>query len=427
MKKISLGKYLGKDVELSFDGEEVSTDGGLLLIDKINKDLNLTDKLSNTIDDTRDQDIIKHTVKDMLKQRVYGLVAGYEDLNDHKHLSKDSLLKLISKKSKNLASSSTLCRLEQMSNPTIKDQDILVTSFIESYDTPPESICLDFDPTDVVLYGDQESKHYHGYYKDYCYLPLIVTCGDHILAAYLRTSSGDGAKNVLGILSLLVKRIRKDWPDVEITFRADCGLCRDRTLTWCEKNNVYYIVGIPGNATLYKETEIITDLLQKEYSIYEQDQKVYTDFPYQAGSWESQRRVISKIEQSYRGSNIRFIVTNKDGSAKDLYTKEYCKRGDMENRIKELQGDLFADRLSCHKYKSNQFRMLLSAVAYTLVLRLKLLIKDNVTPYCSTIRLKLIKVATIIRTNTRKVYIQISKSFPYLDLFKKALKELEFG
>lgn len=427
MEKISLGKHLGKDVELSFDGEEVSTDGGLLLIDKINKDLNITDKLANTIDDTRDQEMIKHTVKDMLKQRIYGLVAGYEDLNDHKHLSKDSLLKLISKKSKNLASTSTLCRLEQMSNPTIKDQDILVTSFIESYDNPPKSICLDFDPTDVILYGDQESKHYNGYYKDYCYLPLIVTCEDHILTAYLRTSSGDGAKNVLGILSLLVKRIRKDWPDTEITFRADCGLCRDKTLTWCEKNNVNYIVGIPGNANLYKETEVITDLLQKQYSIYEQDQKVYTDFPYQAGSWEKQRRVISKIEQNYRGSNIRFIVTNKDGSAKDLYTKDYCKRGDMENRIKELQGDLFAGRLSCHKYKSNQFRMLLSAVAYTLVLRLKLMMKDTVTPYCSTVRLKLIKVATIIRTNTRKVYIQISKNFPYLDLFKKALKQLEFG
>ena len=151
----------------------------------------------------------------------------------------------------------------------------------------------------------------------------------------MRTSSGDGVKNVLGILSLLVKRIRKDWPNTKITFRSDCGLCRDRTLTWCEKNNVYYIVGIPGNATLYKETEVITDLLQKQYSIYEQDQKVYTDFPYQAGTWESQRRVIS--EQNYRGSNIRFIVTNKDGSAKDLYTKEYCKRGDMENRIKELR------------------------------------------------------------------------------------------
>ena len=336
-------------------------------------------------------------------------------------------MKLISKKSKDLASPSTLCRLEQMSNPTIKDQDILVTSFIESYDTPPKSICLDFDPTDVVLYGDQESKHYNGYYKDYCYLPLIFTCGDHILTAYLRTSSGDGAKNVLGILSLLVKRIRKDWPNTEITFRADCGLCRDRTLTWCEKNNLNYIVGILGNANLYKETEVITDLLQKQYSIYEQDQKVYTDFPYQAGSWEKQRRVISKIEQNYRGSDIRFIVTNKDGSAKDLYTKDYCKRGDMENRIKELQGDLFADRLSCHKYKSNQFRMLLSAVAYTLVLRLKILLKDTVTPYSSTVRLKLIKVATMIRTNTRKVYLQISKNFPYLDLFKKALKELEFG
>ena len=428
MEKLSLGKHFNKDIELSFDGETVSTDGGLVLVDKINKELKLTDKLSATIDDTRDQSQITHTMADLVKQRVYGIVAGYEDVNDHKQLRKDILLKILSNKSDDLGSPSTICRLEQMASPTIKDQEILVESFINSYKQPPESICLDFDPTDVTLYGDQEFKKYHGYYKDYCYLPLIVTCNNHLLVAYLRTSAGDGAKHVLGVLNLLVKRIRKDWPNVKITFRADSGLCRNKTLKWCEKNYVEYIVGLAGNSRLYDETEVIVDLLAKDYAIYQEAQKVYTDFEYQAGSWDVQRRVISKIEYNNYGTNIRFVVTNNNQlSAQQIYQDEYCKRGDMENRIKEFQGDLFADRLSCHKYKSNQFRMLLSAVAYTLMLKMKNLINDSVIPYCGTIRLKLIKVATIIRTNSRKVYIQVSKNFPHLDLFKKALQKLGFG
>tara|TARA_Y100001954_G_C15754619_1_gene575602 strand:- start:124 stop:1410 length:1287 start_codon:yes stop_codon:yes gene_type:complete len=428
MEKVSLGKHFKKDIELSFDGEEVSTDGGLLLVDKINKELRLTDQLSATINDTRVQSQITHTISELVKQRVYGIAAGYEDLNDHKQLRKDTLLKLLSNNPDDLGSPSTLCRLEKMANPTIKDQDILVTDFLNSYKQPPESICLDFDPTDVILYGDQEFKKYHGYYKDYCYLPLIVTCNNHLLVAYLRTSSGDGAKHVLGVLNLLVKRIRKDWPGVQITFRSDSGLCRDRTLRWCEKNNVEYIVGLTGNSRLYGETEVVIDLLAKDYAIYEQSQKVYTEFEYQAGSWDVDRRVISKIEYNNYGTNIRFVVTNNTQlSAQQIYQDEYCKRGDMENRIKEFQGDLFADRLSCHRYKSNQFRMLLSAVAYTLMLKMKNLINDSVIPYCGTVRLKLIKVATIIRTNSRKVYIQVSKNFPYLDLFKKAVQKLGFG
>ena len=166
MEKLSLGKHFNKDIELSFDGETVSTDGGLVLVDKINKELKLTDKLSATIDDTRDQSQITHTMADLVKQRVYGIVAGYEDVNDHKQLRKDILLKILSNKSDDLGSPSTICRLEQMASPTIKDQEILVESFINSYKQPPESICLDFDPTDVTLYGDQEFKKYHGYYKD---------------------------------------------------------------------------------------------------------------------------------------------------------------------------------------------------------------------------------------------------------------------
>ena len=427
MQKISLGRHNNKHVQLSFDGQEISTDGGLILINKINNQLKLTDKLANNINDVRDKSMIKHDVEDMLKQRVYSLASGYEDLNDHTQVRKDSLFKLLFNKSDNLASPSTLCRFENSVNPTIKYQEILVEAFINSYKSAPKSITLDFDPTDVTLYGNQEFKKYHGYYQDYCYLPLIVTCNEHILVAYLRTSANDNAKHVLGVLKLLVTRIKQSWPDVDITFRADSGLCRDRTLKWCEKKSIKYIVGIPGNNVLNNNTQDIVTSLATAYQSNPTNQKVYTEFTYQAKSWTNHRKVIAKIEYNHHGSNTRYIVTNKPGSSCDLYKDDYSQRGDMENRIKELQGDLFGDRLSCSRYKSNQFRMLLSAIAYTLMLRLKQIMKDTTTPYCKTVRIKLIKVAVIIRSNTRKIYLQINQNFPYIALFKRAITELGFG
>ena len=425
MKQINFGRKNGKDVELTFNGEEISTDGGLLLIDKVDEQLKLIDKLASNIPDTRQTSKITHTIKDMICQIIYGLISGHEDLNDHYHLRKDSLYQTLLNKNTELASPSTLCRLENNVplETNFKNQKLLVDAFIESYQSAPTSITLDFDPTDTTLYGNQESKHYHGYYGDYCYLPLIVTCADHLLVAHLRPSNIDGAKHVWAILSLLVKRIRQSWPDTEIIFRADSGLCRHKTLNWCEDNQVQYIVGLPSNKVLNGYSKELREQVQQDYKDKQAVQKQYDTFQYSAKSWRNERKAIVKAEYNGIGSNTRYIVTNIKGSAKDLYCDIYCQRGDMENRIKEVQTDMFGDRLSSSSYATNQLRLMLSAIAYVYMNHLKQILSEPNKPkmYCKTIRLKIIKVAVIIRRNTRKIYLDFSKSYPYREFFLKAL------
>ena len=427
MKRISLGRLNNKEVEVSFEGEEVSTEGGLLLIDKIDKELNLIDQISNNLLDLRDQEKITHKLKDVIKQRVYSIISGYEDLNDHDILRDDKLYQTLIGKDESLASSSTISRLERDISLTnnIENQSILVNSFITSHKHPPSSIVLDFDPTDFTLYGKQENRNYHGYYKDYCYLPLIVTCNDHILAAYLRPSNIDGAKHVWAILSLLVKHIRKSWPDTKITFRADSGLCRHKILNWCERNSVEYIVGLSGNSVLNKKSRSLQESVKFEFEKTHIPQKQFTSFRYAASTWKCSRKVIAKCEHNAIGSNTRYIVTNIHGKD-SLYTDIYCKRGDMENRVKEVQLDMFGDRMSSSSFTTNQFRLLLSAISYTYLNRLKeiLHIPNTARMYCNTLRLKVIKVAVYIRQNTRKIYIDFAKNHSYKSLLAQALNRL---
>lgn len=428
MKRISLGRLNNKEVEVSFEGEEVSTEGGLLLIDKIDKELNLIDQISNNLLDLRDQEKITHKLKDVIKQRVYSIISGYEDLNDHDILRDDKLYQTLIGKDESLASSSTISRLERDISLTnnIENQSILVNSFITSHKHPPSSIVLDFDPTDFTLYGKQENRNYHGYYKDYCYLPLIVTCNDHILAAYLRPSNIDGAKHVWAILSLLVKHIRKSWPDTKITFRADSGLCRHKILNWCERNYVEYIVGLSGNSVLNKKSRSLQESVKFEFEKTHIPQKQFTSFRYAASTWKCSRKVIAKCEHNAIGSNTRYIVTNIHGKDSNLYTDIYCKRGDMENRVKEVQLDMFGDRMSSSSFTTNQFRLLLSAISYTYLNRLKeiLHIPNTARMYCNTLRLKVIKVAVYIRQNTRKIYIDFAKNHSYKSLLAQALNRL---
>lgn len=429
MEKYPFGRINNRNTEVSFDGEDLSTDGGLILIDEIDKKMGLIKKIASTIHDARDADRVTHTVENMMRQRVYALISGHEDINDHQTIKEDPLYQALFNTEKSLASPSTICRFEKgiPLSTRIESQKSLIERFISSYDEAPQSITLDFDPTDVTLYGDQESKHYHGYYGDYCYLPLIVTCGHHLLVAHLRPSNIDGARHVWAVLALLVKAIRSAWPNVDITFRADSGLCRHRIFNWCEKHNVKYIVGLPSNSTLKKEVEDLSKEVESTYKATKEKQKKFTEFKYQAGTWKAERRVVAKSEYNALGPNNRFIVTNiTEHAAQFLYDEVYCARGDMENRIKEYQVDMFGSRMSCSAYAANQFRMILSAIAYVYMneLRHALHEEGKTLSYCNTVRLKLIKVAVIMRKNTRKLYLQISKSYPYKLIFIRALELL---
>jgi hypothetical protein len=425
MDKINLGRKAGRDVELTFNGEEISSDGGLILINKVDDRLGLIESLAHNIPDVRDPLKIKHTVREILTQRIYAIAAGHEDLNDHNLIRHDSIYQTLLNKDIELASPSTICRLENNIplKTNFENQKILVDTFINSHDAPPKSLTLDFDPTDTTLYGDQEGKHYHGYYRDYCYLPLIVTCDQHLLVAHLRPSNIDGAKHVWAILSLLVKRIRQFWPNTEIIFRADSGLCRHKMLNWCEDNHIKYIVGLPGNNVLNDLSEGLREKVKQNYELEKETQKEYGEFEYSAKSWRNERRVIVKAEHNGIGSNTRYVVTNMEGSPEYLYCDVYCQRGDMENRIKEVQTDMFGDRLSATSYATNQLRLMLSAISYIYMNTLKCMLAEpnKAKMYCKTIRLKIIKVAVIIRKNTRKIYLDISKNYPYRELFMKAL------
>ena len=328
-----------------------------------------------------------------------------------------------------MASASTLCRLENQADRkfAVEAHKIMIDSFIASHNKPPKQLILDFDATDDEIHGNQEGKFYHGYYRHYCFLPLYVFCGGKLLVSYLRTSKQDQAKHSWAILALLVKRFRKEWPEVEIIFRGDGGFCRHRMFNWCDRNKVKYIVGIAKNNNLNK---LLAPTMQKAKELLDetkQKQRLFTDFEYKAKSWSYKRKIVGKAEVTYMGENPRFIVTNLAGDPEALYDKIYCARGDMENRIKEQQLELFADRTSCSKWWGNQFRLILSGLAYTLIeyIRDKLLKGTELAKaQVGTIRLKLFKIGAIIIRNTRRIKFLLSSSYPYQHLWDHVMKKL---
>lgn len=421
----------GRKFDVGFSGGHISSDGGLLLLSELDKKLGITAGISKVLKsfDPRQAGKIAHSTLSMLRQRVYGIAAGNEDLNDHNHLNRDKLYQSMVGTDETLAGASTLSRLENRSTRELC-VDIakhLVEIFIASFDKPPEELILDFDATDDAVHGMQEGRFFHGYYDHYCFLPLYVFCGHQLLVSYLRPANIDGAKHTWAILALLVKRFRQEWPDVRIVFRGDSGFCRHRMLTWCEKNSVDYIVGISKNKRLEKMTSNIAKKSMRRFNRTERKTKLFCNIYYAAGTWSKKRRVICKSEYNSLGPNLRYVVTNIKGPARKLYSELYCERGDMENRIKEQQLDLFADRTSCHKWWANQFRLLLSSVAYILIERLRSLALKNTQfakAQCGTIRLKLFKIGAVIRRNTRKVYVRLSSAFPYQNEFIKIVNNI---
>ena len=395
-------------VEARFDGGDITSDGGVLLLRQADRLTGLSDSIARALSDPRRQASCDHDVPGLVRQRLYAIALGYEDLNDHDGLRQDVALQTAVERDQWLASASTLCRFENRADRETawRLHEVLLDQFIASFKRAPKKLILDFDATDDPVHGEQDGRFFHGYYRHYCFLPLYVFCGHQLLVSYLRPSNIDGAKHSWAILSLLVKRLRQVWPKVRIIFRGDGGFCRWKMLRWCDHHEVGYIIGLAKNKCLNRRTASLQDEAAACFAATGHKVRWFTDFQYAARSWDGARRVIAKIEHSQHGVNPRYVVTNLEGDAKQLYDKLYCARGDMENRIKENQLDMFGDRTSCQHWWPNQFRLLLASLAYTLIeaiRRIALKGTELANAYVGTIRLKLFKIGAVILKNTRRI------------------------
>lgn len=421
-----------RKIEVNFTGGDISSDGGALILREADKRMSLLEDIAKLFPDKRDPSKVTHKIDTMLKQRVYGIALGYEDLNDHDTLRECPAMQTAIDSLENMASSPTLCRFENSVDRkfVVETHKIMIDKFIASYDNPPKEVILDFDATDDEIHGHQEGRHYHGYYRHHCFLPLYVFCNKKLLVSYLRTSDQDQAKHSWAILAMLVKRLRQSWPDVSIIFRGDSGFCRHKMLDWCDKHEVGYIVGQAQNTRLNNLLKPTMDKAKEAFCKTQIKQRNFVEFLYKAGSWSYERKIIGKAEVTVNGENPRYIVTNLSGEPSELYEEIYCERGNMENRIKEQQLELFADRTSCHKWWPNQLRMILSGLAYTLVeyIRDKFLRGTELAAaQVGTIRLKLFKIGAIIIRNTRRIRFLLSSSYPYQNLWKSVMKTIAPG
>ena len=422
-----------RKVEVDFEGGAVSSNGGLILLSEIEKSLGLSKKIASVIPDYRNPEKITHTQESMVKQRLLGLCAAHEDLNDHDDLRYDLLMQTLVGTSETLASAPTLCRMEARSEKRamFNLQKYLVELFINKHKSPLKELVLDFDATDDPTHGNQEGSFFHGYYKSYCFLPLYVFCGSDPLLALLRPSNTDGAKGTLFVLKYLVKRLREVWgDDLRVTFRGDTGFMRKKVLRWCEVNQVNYIVGQAHHSGIKVVTKAFREKVAKDFEDTGEDQRQFMECGYRTKEGTTFRRVIIKVEHTNRGENARCIVTNLAGDPQGLYDQIYCARGDMENRIKEQQMGLFADRTSTSQWWSNQLRLLMSTFAYILMDRLRTDALKGTTwvkKQCTTLQVNLIKIGAVITRNTRRVRIHLSSSYPHRDIFRHDYQNLMSG
>ncbi len=416
-----------------FDGGNITSDAGVLLLREVAAQSRLFQRMAAVVPDPRDPELIEHEQQTLFAQRVLGIACGWEDLNDHHGLRIDPLMQVATERDADgerpLACPATLSRLENRigHESCVKLSELLVELFIESFDQPPAELILDFDATDDPIHGNQQGRFFHGYYDNYCYLPLYVFCGEKLLVSYLRPSNIDAAKHGRGILKLLVDRLRQQWPGVKIIFRGDSGFCRWRLMRWCDRHGVDYVIGLARNKRLEKIAEPFMQTARQQYEQTKQKQRVFTAFDYAAGSWDRQRRVIHKAEHNSHGDNPRFVVTSLEDEAQSLYDHIYCARGEMENRIKEQQLGLFAGRTSCHHFNANQFRVLLSSFAYTLIQTLRctaLADTELARAQVTTIRAKLLKIGAVVTISVRRIVLRMSSAYPLKDLFQTVVNRL---
>jgi hypothetical protein len=442
-----------------FDGGRITSDAGALLLRQVDSHFRFLEQFAACFTDHRDPELIEHSALDLLKQRVYGICLGYEDLNDHDRLRFDPLLATAIGKTdplgdervheidrgKPLAGKSTLNRLEltpvgadeesrykKVVGHLSRIEDFLVDVFRQQHPTPPKRIVLDLDSTDDPLHGQQLGRFFHGYYGHYCYLPLYIFCGDHPLAAVLRPSNIDASAGSLEHVQRIVRRLRERWPDVAIVLRADSGFCREPIMRWCEANGVDYLFGLAKNQRLLRAIGREMHQAKEAFQLTGRPARVFKDFEYRTHkSWSRARRVVGKAEHlAGDKANPRFVVTSLSPealAAPALYEEEYCARGDMENRIKEQQLELFADRLSCETMRANQLRLYFATVAYVLMRALREYgLKDTplAKAQCGTIRVKLFKIGARVTVSVRRVLVSLSESYPFQELFARVWANL---
>ena len=428
----SFSRCRGRRLRVDFSGGSISSNAGALLLREVDRRVGLTSAVARALGDRRQRAKVRHDVVTMVRQRVHAVALGYEDLNVHDGLRDDLVVQTACERDGSLASSSTLCRFEQRAERqwAIAIHQQLVEQFIASFTHRPRELVLDFDATDDPVHGHQPGRFFHGYYDRYCYLPLYVFCGRQLLVAYLRPSNIDASKHAWSILSLLVRRFRQVWPGVDIVVRGDSAFCRHRMLDWCERNDVRYIVGLARNAVLEREVQVACEVARDGFEATGRKSRLFTEFSYGARTWRRARRVIARIEHGPKGRNPRFVVTNLDGQAQHLYERVYCQRGEMENRLKEQQLDLFADRTSSSKWWTNQYRVLLGALAYTLletIRRTALRGTDLARAQCHTLRLRLLKIGAVVTRNTRTVAARLSSACPDQVVFRLLVHRLTAG
>jgi hypothetical protein len=447
-----------REVVAAFDGGQVTSDAGGLLLHEVEARFGFISRFARCFTDYRDPELIEHSLEQLLKQRIFGLCLGYEDLNDHERLRHDPLLAVLVDKpdpqgldrvcardrGKALAGKSTLNRLEltpvrASANSRYKKivgnlqamQEYLVESFFCQHVTAPARIVLDVDATDSPIHGHQLGRFFHGYYDQYCYMPLYIFCGDHPLLALLRPSNIDASTGLLKHLKRIVTQIRQRWPGVQIVVRGDSGFCREHLMRWCETAGVDYLFGLAKNARLLRILGKEMHEAKEAFTLSQTPTRRFKDFSYcTQKSWSQSRRVVGKAEHLAKGPNPRFAVTSLSAveyPAQPLYEHEYCGRGDMENRIKEQQLFLFAYRTSCATMRANQIRLMLSAVAYVILRALRefgLAQTELAQAQCDTIRLKLLKIGAVVRISVRRVYLSLSESYPFHAIFTQVYQTL---
>jgi Transposase DDE domain group 1 len=475
-----------RKVVASFDGGTMTSNAGALLLGMADKAIRLVERAASCFVDRRDPALIEHSVATLVGQRIFGLALGHEDLVDHDALRHDPLFAVLAGKLKArradcapVAGKSTLNRLERSKEtpslyhkisydgPAI--EKLLVDLFLEAHGSAPQEVVLDLDATDDPLHGEQEGRFFHGYYDCYCYLPLYVFCGDHLLVAKLRKADVDASAGAVEEIARVIGQIRARWPKVRIVLRADSGFAREQLMAWCEANGVGYLFGLAQNDRLNKEIAAELAAAAEESAATGKSARRFRDFPYRTrDSWSRERRVIGKAEwmtpsvseaadttqrQTKKAkkarrkkvaaalpviphpgrANPRFVVTSlsaRECEGRPLYEKRYCARGEMENRIKECQLDLFADRTSSHTMRANQLRLWLASLAYVLmsaVRRIGLTNTRFVDATCGTIRLKLLKIGALVKISVRRILFSMASAFPYVDDYATAWAALSLA
>jgi hypothetical protein len=449
-KQIQFGDVGGRKLVATFDAEHITSDGGLTFLYKVDRQFGVLKQFARCFRDYRAPELIHHPVEQLLRQRVFAIACGHEDLNDHAALRSDPLLAAVVGKAEPtelLASPSTLNRLEltpEDATPEARYRkvvyqgeeiaDLFVDLFLDAHKRPPAELVLDLDATDDPIHGTQEGRFFHGYYGNYCYLPLYIFAGDYLLCAKLRTSDKDGAAGSVEEVQRIVARIRARWPKTKLIVRADSGFARDELMTWCEENKVHYVLGLARNSRL---EEMISCALADVKAMAERTgeaARLFRELRYQTlGSWARERRVVAKAEHLGDKSNPRFVVTSfspLEWEAKALYEKLYCARGDMENRIKEQQLGLFADRTSAHTMRANQLRLWFSSFAYVLLNLLRhfgLRGTELERAQAGTIRTKLLKVGALVRVSVRRLVLSLSAASPVRELYARIVAQLAAG